>query len=169
MVNKRSGVHAGVLCLTLAPNHSLSLQAQEWLSNLLILLFLLFSGALMTAGAWVVIPFVGLEFAALILVTQMVRRYCSQQERVFFEANDIRVEKRCGQLSSCWGFDRQGCSLMLVHDETHSLHHVTLVGEAGLVELGGFLTESDLDAVITCIEGQGIKRRREASWVVRCF
>jgi len=131
--------------------------------------FLTMSFVFVIAGAWAVLPFLGLELAALMLVTQMVRRYCSQQERVYFEDDGIRVEKQCGKRSSCWGFDRQYCSLMLVHDEARLLHHVTLVGEAGLVELGDFLSEADLDTVISCMESQGIKRRNEASWVVHGF
>jgi len=169
MVHKKLWASSGALCLTLAPNYSLSLKAQEWMATLLILLFLVLSVVFVIAGTWVLIPFVGLELLALIFVAQMVRRYCSQQERVIFEDNDIQVEKRSGHQSSCWGFDRRHCSLMLVHDEAHFLHHVTLVGEAGLVELGGFLTESDLDDVIACLESQGVKRRHEASWVVRGF
>jgi len=169
VVNTRLRENSDDLCLTLAPNYSLSLQAQKWMSVLLVLLFVVLSFAFFTAGAWLVIPFVGLELLALMLMIQVVRRHCSQQERVFFDANAIRVEKQCGHQSCCWGFDRRRCSLMLVHDEAHSLHHVTLAGEAGLVELGGFLTESDLDAVIACMESQGVKRRHDAPWDVRLF
>jgi uncharacterized membrane protein len=169
MVNTRLREDSDDLCLTLAPNYSLSRQAQDWMSALLMLLFVVLSCVFFSAGAWLVIPFVGLELLALMLMIQVVRRHCSQQERVFFDANAIRVEKQCGQQSCCWGFDRQRCSLILVHDETHSLHHVTLAGEAGLVELGGFLTESDLAAVIACMESQGVKRRHGAQWAVRAF
>lgn len=169
MVNTRLREGSDDLCLTLAPNYSLSTQAQKWMSVLLVLLFVVLSCVFFAAGAWLVIPFVGLELLALMLMIQVVRRYCSQQEQVFFDVNAIRVEKRCGQQSCCWGFDRRRCSLMLVRDETHSVHHVTLAGEAGLVELGGFLTESDLDAVIACMQSQGVARRHESQWAVRQF
>lgn len=169
MVSKGVGSSGGAFCLTLAPNHSLSLRAQEWVTLFLVVVFMMMSVVFVASGAWVVLPFVGLEVAALLLVTQMVRRYCNQRERVFFEGDGIRVEKQCGQRSSCWGFKLSGCSLMLVHDEACLLHHVTLVGEAGLVELGDFLSEADLEDVITCLEGQGIKRRHDASWVMRGF
>lgn len=150
--------------VVLQPNHSLSAEMQAVLSFGILVPALFTSLVFMLLGAWLVIPFIMGEVLLLAGVLYWVRLRCEAREELLISGQGIAVRKQIGQLSQVWWFDRSHLSLMLGLDETCSIHHVTLCGDGGLVEIGDFLNEKDLELLLNQLNQQGLRTRKNIQW-----
>lgn len=49
------------------------------------------------AGAWLVLPFCGIEIVALWLALRHLHRHCNDYERIYRDADHLVVERLCGR------------------------------------------------------------------------
>ena len=156
----------------LTPNRSMS-----WRGNMRIwaALFVL-SGIIVTGmsilGAWVILPFAGLELAALAAGFYLTSRQCQRQEVLALEPGVIRLEKGRRRKESEWEFPRQYARLMQDeprHPFTPPKLSIQFRDEE--VPIGQFLNIEDTDVLIGILERSGIaiqkRRAREPMWFWR--
>ncbi|BFM16310.1 hypothetical protein R50073_24930 [Maricurvus nonylphenolicus] len=169
MVTKLEGRNPQAARVVLEPNSSMSWVGYEMMLFAAFILFCLLSFAFAVAGAWVIIPFIGIELLVLLAVLLLVKRYRDTREVISFAADHILVEKGSEEPEVCWDFTRSNLLLLVFHDATDCLHHVTLCGDQGLVELGDFLAEEDLRSVIETFKQQGLRAKSVSEWCVCQF
>lgn len=150
--------------VVLEPNHSLSSEAQVFLLLGVFVPAALASVLFFALGAWLVIPFILLEMLILGGMLYLVRLRCATREELLITTHYVAVRKRLGSVSRFWSFDRSHLSLLLGRDETDTLHHVTLCGDGGLVEVGDFLNVEDLQLLLGQLNQQGLRMKAHIEW-----
>lgn len=152
------------MSVVLEPNHSLSDEMQAVLMLGIIVPAAFASLLFLILGAWLVIPFILAETFLLAGALFWVRMRCEAREELFITGKGVAVRKQLGQLSQVWWFGRSHLSLMLAVDEGSALRHVTLCGDGGLVEIGDFLNEDDLQLLLGQLNQQGLRTKADIQW-----
>lgn len=155
--------HPDGIRLLLTPNHSLS-----WRGNVRIWLGLLalstvIAGGMALAGAWVIIPFAGLELAALAAAIYLTSRACQRREVLTIDDTDIHLEKGRTQKLAQWTLPRRYARLRLnAPPHPFTPPKLELVHRDTQVSLGTFLNIEDTDALIQLLQSRGLViERRE--------
>lgn len=76
------------------PNRSLGPQARRWVLAGIAATILVIGAAAMAIGAWLVMPFAGLEIAVLALAFRLVAIHDADFERLEIGDHEVRVEAR---------------------------------------------------------------------------
>ncbi len=151
--------------LRLTPNRSLS-----WRGNLKIFYSLCFLSAVIVtgmvlAGAWVVLPFVGLELAALGVALYYTAWRCRQQEVLRLNGEQVILEKGVYQRHNRWEWPQRYTRVTLAVP-SHPWQPPTLYlsHREDQVALAPFLNGADAVKLVETLEGLGfrVERRREA-------
>lgn len=149
--------------LLLTPNHSLS-----WRGNVKIWLGLLaisavIAGGMAVAGAWVIIPFAGLELAALAAGFYLTSRACQRREVLTIDETDIHLEKGRTRKLAEWTLPRRYARLRLnAPRHPFTPPKMELIHRDTRVTLGNFLNIEDTDTLIQLLESRGlVVERRE--------
>jgi len=156
--------------LTLKPNCSLS-----WGGNLRVMLSalvvsLIISVGFLLLGAWVVVPFIGLELLFLCLALYYVCSQARKTEVISVNQQKIMVKKNHSKSQYLWAFQRLSVVIM-VRPDTHNpdRDHISLSSEQGWVEVGQFLCKDDqqllLDGLISC----GLRTSKKGYWSCYAF
>ncbi|PAV25827.1 hypothetical protein CF392_09260 [Tamilnaduibacter salinus] len=149
--------------LLLTPNRSLSWHGnvRVWLA--LVALSMIVVSGMSLAGAWLVLPFAGLELAALAAALYVTARHCQQKEVLTLSADTIRLEKGIDRKDSEWEWPRQTARID-IHTPRHpwttpklSLRHHTRD-----VSLAPFLNHEDVTILIGILEEQGVQLQKRA-------
>jgi uncharacterized membrane protein len=157
MAAAREGFH--VHSFELRPNSSLSPRAALWFYGSLVTVSMGIAIGCAMAGAWLVLPFAGLELAVLWFVVSLVYRRTAAREFIRVDEREVVVEKRLastaevptGRLLDSWRFPRpwtriELCAARVAHWPTRLVFSAR--GES--VEVGAFLTDG---------ERRGLKKR----------
>lgn len=101
------------------------------------------------SGAWLVLPFAGLEVTALVWVMYCVARQCHQQQVIYLDDKRIRVEKGYRTPKQAWDSELFWTRL-IVSTPPHRGHPQKLIlrGKQQQVEIGEFLNEQDKKKLI---------------------
>lgn len=150
--------------VVLEPNNSLSGEVQAFLLLGVFVPAVLASVLFLALGAWLVIPFILVEMLILGGMLYLVRLRCATREELLITSHYVAVRKCLGSVSRIWSFDRSHLSLLLGRDETDTLHHVTLCGDGGLVEVGDFLNVDDLQLLLGQLNQQGLRMKTHIEW-----
>lgn len=153
--------HPGGLRLLLTPNRSLS-----WRGNVRIWLGLVALCALIAtgwtlAGAWLVIPFAGLELLALAIGFYLTSRACQRQEVITLAGDTIVVEKGRLKKLAQWTLPRPYTRLSL-----QAPAHPFAPGKLCLrhrdlrIPLGTFLNTEDTNYLIDTLTARGLTLER---------
>ncbi|WP_417566460.1 DUF2244 domain-containing protein [Marinobacter sp.] len=145
------------LRLMLTPNRSLS-----WHGNVRVWLGLLAISAIIAtgfslAGAWVIIPFAGLELIALASGIYFTSRACQRQEVVTINDTNIHIEKGMKQKQAEWTLPRRYARLRLeapVHPFAPA--KLSLTHRDTNVPLGQFLNIDDTAILVNLLESSGV-------------
>ena len=153
----------------LTPNRSLS-----WQGNVRVWLGLLALSAVIVTGfslvgAWVILPFAGLELAALAAGFYYTSRECQRQEVLVLGPGLIRLEKGMKRKHAEWEMPRQ-YSRIWQNEQHHPFTppklHLQFRNEE--VSLGSFLNMDDTDALLVILQRSGItiqkRKKPEPSW-----
>ena len=152
----------------LTPNRSMS-----WRGNVRIWLALFALSALIVTGfsligAWVILPFAGLELAALAGGFYYTSRQCQKQEVLYLgHGGVIRLEKGIKRKEAEWEMSRQYTRVWQdepLHPFTPAKLHLQFRNEE--ISLGGFLNMDDTDALLAILQRYGItiqKRKKPES------
>ncbi|MDI9244823.1 DUF2244 domain-containing protein [Marinobacter sp. CHS3-4] len=153
----------------LTPNRSMS-----WAGNVRIWLALLGLTTVIVAGftligAWVILPFAGLELAALAAGFYYTARQCQRQEVLLLGPDTIRLEKGMKRKEAEWEIPRQFSRVWQDeprHPFTPPKLHLQFRNEE--IPIGSFLNMDDTETLIAILQRYGIliqkRKKPEPRW-----
>lgn len=104
-------------------------------------------------GAWLILPFVGLEIAVIATVCWMVLRRVGDYELLIVDAEKFRVIRRCQQRRTCYEFQRYWARIALAQGESGWYPSRLFVTSHGrTVEFGAAMSEEE-----RCVLAQELK------------
>lgn len=148
----------GYTRLFLTPNRSLSWRGNVQLWFALCLLCLPITIVMALAGAWLVIPFAGLELAALAAGLYCTARACRKQEVLDISDQDLHLEKGHDRKESEWTLPRRYTRVHLI-ESAHpwvTPPKLFLTHRDTEVALAGFLNIDDTRELIAILEHHGL-------------
>lgn len=160
-------------CILLAPNQSLSLAGNLWVFISLVAVSLGISIAFALAGAWMVLPFAGLEVLLLAVLFGYV--YLEGTRREVIHVNDDRVvlDTSRGSLKNRiyhTEFDRDSLAVLVRMGSTATEPSaVTFSGPEGCLEIGEFLTDEEKAALVDKLGSCGLRARKEQGFRLQDF
>lgn len=167
MVQHYRGVDGSRLLLT--PNRSLS-----WYGNIRIWLGLCVMSAVIVtgmfwAGAWVVLPFAGLELLGLAWGLYHTARKCRRQEVLRISTESLLLEKGIYHKEAEWELPRHATRVHLITPlHPWSPPRLVLMHREIEVSLASFLNIDDTRTLVGILESQGIlverRQPREGFW-----
>ncbi len=99
-------------------------------------------------GFWLVLPFSGLEMAALGLCLYLTSRKVCRQEVITLERERTLIEKGVRQVDQSWEFETPWLRLIDEKSGPRDRHRKLAIGSHGnYVEVGNFLNHSEKDAL----------------------
>lgn len=160
-------------CILLQPNQSLSLSGNLWVFISLVAVSLGISLAFALAGAWMVLPFAGLEMLLLAVLFGYV--YLEGNRREVIRISGDRVVLDC-----CSGYRQQSvyhrefsrdslAVLVRMGGTATEPASVSFSGPEGCLEIGGFLTDGERAELVQKLNGCGICARKEKGYQVQEF
>ncbi len=97
-------------------------------------------------GLWLVLPFSGLEMAALGLCLYLTSRKVYRQEVITLERERTLIEKGVQQVDQSWEFETPWIRLIDEQSGPRNRHRKLAIGSHGeYVEVGDFLDKSEKD------------------------
>ncbi|MCG7198871.1 DUF2244 domain-containing protein [Marinobacter pelagius] len=154
--------HPGGARLLLTPNRSLSWKGNVriWMGLAVISLIIGIGWAL--AGAWIILPFAGLELIAVAAGIYITSRDCQRKEVLTMADDTILLEKGRKQKSVQWTLPRPYTRLQMnapVHPFAPA--KLFLSHRDDHVSLGGFLNVEDTERLIKTLEALGFTVERK--------
>jgi len=160
-------------CILLQPNQSLSFSGNLWVFVSLVAVSLGISLAFALAGAWMILPFAGLE--VLLLAALFGYVYLESTRREVIRINGERV-----QLDCCKGhrqqsvyhreFSRDSLAVLVrLGGSATEPASVSFAGPEGCLEVGDFLTDAERADLVSKLNHCGICARREQGYQFREF
>ncbi|MCG6887283.1 MAG: DUF2244 domain-containing protein [Proteobacteria bacterium] len=133
--------------IVLRPN-----QAASWRDNRTFLLVVtsvavLVSSGFALMGAWLILPFAGLEVAALISLLWYVYSAHSRQEVVHFSEREIIVEQGKHQPEHIWRCQRPWCRFDLRRSHPWYPRQLKLCCHQREIEIGSFLNDDEREVL----------------------
>jgi uncharacterized membrane protein len=153
----------------LTPNRSMS-----WKGNVRIWLALCVLSAIIVTGftligAWVILPFAGLELAALAFGFYYTSRQCQKQEVLWLGPSVIRLEKGMNEKEAEWEVPREFSRVWqdeARHPFTPPKLHLQFRDEE--IPVGAFLNIEDTQTLIAIFQRYGIliqkRKKPETRW-----
>lgn len=159
-------------CILLQPNQSLSLSGNLWVFISLVAVSLGISLAFALAGAWIILPFAGLELLLLAVLFGYVYLEGSRREV-------IRISGERVLLDCCRGyreqsiyhreFARDSLAVLVRMGASTEPASVSFSGPEGCLEVGDFLTDAERAELVQKLNHCGICARRERGYGVQEF
>ncbi|MFL1405553.1 DUF2244 domain-containing protein [Marinobacter sp. M1N3S26] len=151
----------------LTPNRSISWPAlvRVWLG--LVLLTSIVVVGMSLAGAWLVIPFAGMELVAVGAGLWYTARKCCRQEVITFGPSRVRLEKGHEHCEQQWDWPRPSVRILL-DEKPHPWlrERICLCCNGEEVPLADFLNPRDSRELVTLLESQGFPVRRRSREMV---
>ncbi|MGP4844004.1 DUF2244 domain-containing protein [Marinobacter sp. 1Y8] len=148
--------------LLLTPNRSLSWQGNVriWLG--LCAVSLLISIGMLTAGAWVVLPFAGLEVFAVGAAFYYTARQCQRQEVLIFSDDNLRLEKGLDRIEAAWDLPRQYTRLGMTEPRhIWTPRRLFLIYRELEIPLAPFLNLDDIKILTRILEREGLRMQHQ--------
>lgn len=136
--------------IILCPNLSSNWRANLYLLYLLATLVLGIAIGFALQGAWLILPFAGLEVTALFGLVFLVAHRCQRMEVIRLEEQDVVVEQGRRAPQRIWRSQRFFTRLQVMQSG-HPWYpsRVVLRGRDSDIEVGAFLNDSDKRRLIT--------------------
>ena len=126
------------------PNASLSWRGNLWFITSISVLALLISLSFSLIGAYVILPFYGLEILVLFISCYYLCRRNLRQEVITFSEQSVIIEKGTGQPQQYWCYDRRQTEIHVLHGAARwDTPTVTLCCHHQRIELGDFLNKRE--------------------------
>lgn len=148
-------------------------QSANWHTNKLLILALGLPCALIAtlfslAGAWVLLPYVGLEITGISAALYIVCRRLQHRHVLVFKPHQLSVEKGCHQPEQIWIFSLETLSIG-VERQTHpwdapriKLYGKDPSGHYQQVSIGDFLNKQDSQKLLRALQRQGLRIRNDS-------
>ncbi len=150
--------------IILQPNHSLSWRALKYFLGFMMLLSFGIALTFLFFGYWMVLPFTGLEMAALSYCLWLCLRRTSLQEVIIFSPDEIRFETGIDAPDNTQTWERFFTKIH-VKQAVHPWYRktVALVHRGDSFEIGSFLTSPEKEELIESL--YDMVRRADAALV----
>ena len=173
MVKEVNGARGRLACILLAPNQSLSFAGNLWVFISLVAVSLGISIAFALAGAWMVIPFAGLEILLLGALFGYVYMEGTRREVIRIDDNRVILDTSRGSLKRPVyhaEFDRNSLAILVRMGTTPAEPScVTFTGPEGCLEVGEFLTDAEKAALVEKLGSCGLRARKEQCFQLQDF
>ncbi len=135
--------------IILCPNLSPDWRINSYLLSLLATLVMGVAIGFALQGAWLILPFAGLEVLALFGLVLLVTRRCQRMEVIRLEEQDIVVEQGRHAPEHVWRSQRFFTRLQVVRS-AHPWYppRIVLRGRASEIEIGAFLNDSEKQQLV---------------------
>lgn len=137
----------------------------SWRGNQLFLLGMICLSGLISVGfaligAWVILPFAGLEMLALGSALYYVSWKLSYQQVIVIYEDSVAIDKGVYKPRKSWLFSREELSLSVQPEEHEwSTPVIQLRHKQSLVEIGEFLNQADCRRLLALLKEAGIPIR----------
>lgn len=155
MVEKRVQTNKTTIILT--PNRSASWKQIKWVLISMASFVMIIAVAWSFVGAWVILPFAGLEIGLLTILMIKVNRFTHQQQVITFAQRIISVETGVERPHSRLDFERAS-ALLRVTEPEHSMDKAKLhlLDQHSSMELGAFLNQDDCQLAREALKSAGL-------------
>ena len=147
------------------PNHALSMLQSRVLMLAVAGITGVIALAFAAVGAWLVIPFAGLEIVALWLALRHLQRHADDEERLDIDDTQISIRRHTAGRVEHYQFQRYWAQLRIEHLDGRSGTRLFLRSHGREVEIGRLLTEKqkenladDLKTRLGAVEQQRIRQ-----------
>lgn len=139
------------------PNRSATWRQNKILIAALAVWCLLIATGFALAGAWVILPFAGIELLAVASGLYYVSWKLSHRHVISFEGGNVRIEKGVYFPKQIWNFPRDTFSIS-VERQRHPWDplKISLCGPVEQVYVGDFLNKDESKALLTSLREQGV-------------
>ena len=157
--------HPRAITIVLRPNRSAS-----WHQCKILLLFVCALMALIAiswafAGAWVVLPFAGLEITLLAVLMYKVSFNTYQKQVITIDPQVITVEQGVYKPQTHFTFPTEHTHLSVKEAETEfEISKLTLTGQNKSVAIGQFLNQQDIQEAMTRLQQAGLTVSSNKWW-----
>ena len=146
-------------------------QSANWETNKqLIIGFGLFSGLVATGfsliGAWMILPFAGLEITALGSALFIVCRRLNIRHVLYFSGDELFIEKGAKHPEQAWRLLKSDTQL-IVERGNHSWDPLQISlynSQSGEIAIGDFLNQDDSKELLAALKVQGLRVRSDSHW-----
>ena len=151
--------------MMLTPNRSLTWAEAKWIMAFMVAVVMIIAIAWTFVGAWVVLPFAGLEVGLFVLLMHKVTRSTYLKQIVTFTPQDITVEMGIQRRLSAVSIPRFGTDIYYSEtDRNWTTPKVTLQNGKQRIQIGEFLNADDMAILRDELEGLGFPICREHWW-----
>ncbi|MBF7073311.1 DUF2244 domain-containing protein [Glaciecola sp. MH2013] len=151
--------------ITLTPNRSLTWQQAKWIILIMVSVVMIIALAWTFVGAWVVLPFAGLEVGLFAFLMYKVTRFTYLQQIVRFDENHISVKTGINKVMRHETLLRQGTDIYYSEtDRNWTTPKITLKNGSSKIQLGTFLNADDMAVLREKLESLGFPICREHWW-----
>lgn len=151
--------------IELSPNRSVSWREAKLIITFMICVVMIIAIAWTFVGAWVVLPFAGLEVGLFALLMYKVTYFTYYKQVVTFYADKVTIEAGVNRRKS--SNELNTYSLSLHYNESDQDWHApvaTLVNDQQRIRIGEFLNKQDLQLLKQYIQEQGVPVVRNKWW-----
>ncbi len=132
--------------VTFKPNCSLTQSGKTRVVLLLTVIPCCIAIGFSLLGAWMVLPFVGLEIFALAYAFYYVNRHANDFERISIEGDHLLVERCTGQHVSQYQLNPYWASVVR-HEHPNGELRLGLLAHGKEIEVGRYLTRKQLESL----------------------
>ena len=130
--------------LTLSPNRSANWAQTKRLISAMALIVMSIALAWTFVGAWLVLPFAGIEVGLLWFISYRVSLFTYQQQVITISKTDIKLQAGIYRPRKSWLFKRHQTYLGLIEaDSKYDCIQLRFVDDTRHVTFGEFLNQSD--------------------------
>lgn len=173
MVTEVGRVSRKNACILLAPNQSLSLSGNLWVFVSLVAVSLGISLAFALAGAWMILPFAGLEVLLLGVLFAYVYMEGTRREVIRISGERVVLDCCRGHRQESFyhrEFSRDNLAVLVrMGGNAAEPASVSFAGPEGCLEIGEFLTDGERAALVQKLSDCGIFARKESRYSVQDF
>ncbi len=157
-------VDKGRQLIVAQPNRSANWRTNQWLLAALALWLGLLGTGFALIGAWVILPFAGLELGALAAGLYATCRKLAYRHVLHLDDDTLTIEKGIYYPREVWRFPRGGTSIS-VELGNHPLDPpgIVICGPREHVAVGDFLNPDDSRALLELLRSQGLRVRNHST------
>jgi uncharacterized membrane protein len=132
--------------IVLSPNMSACWQTTKYFLYIVSSFALIIAVSFAAIGAWMVLPFTGIEILVLLIVMYRVSRKCYRKEVIRLTKDSIVVEQGQNKPVTSWHSELFWTRL-IIQSQSHSWHsnRLFLRGRHDQIEIGAFLSDPEKD------------------------
>ncbi|MEM0909657.1 MAG: DUF2244 domain-containing protein [Pseudomonadota bacterium] len=158
-------LHEDGLIIELTPNRSVTWQQTKWIIALMIAFVMIIAIAWSFVGAWIVLPFAGLEVGLFAYLMYRVSKFTYSKQVLFIDEAKVTIEYRHAKQQVRQVFDKAGLHVAYSESEMDwELPRIALKSDFHEIEIGTFLNLDDRKKLASMLENAGFMVLKNKWW-----